>query len=329
MRARAHHNGAMSPIHPLVRASSTAIPHGRTARRLEWPMLPPYVRETITERLGSPVVSADSAGAGFTPGFASVLTCEDGTRHFVKAASRKAQAPFADAYREEARQLRGLPGGLPVPRLWWSFEDALWVVLALEHLPGTNPARPWTRPDLDLTLDTLEELAERLTPPPLPLPEFADELAGSLACWDGLARRSPDLPHLEEARALAEGFADVTAGDALVHTDVRDDNVVLARGRAFLCGWNWPTRGAAWIDSVALLVAVHGDGHDADEILRTRRLTRHVDAGHVDALLALLAGFFLEQAAQPAPNSSPYLRAHQRWYGDATWSWLSARRGWI
>lgn len=319
----------MSPIQPLVTASSTAIPHGRTARRLEWPLLPPYLREEIARRLGSPVVSAHSAGAGFTPGFASVLTCEDGTRHFVKAASKKAQRPFADAHREEIRRLRALPGGLPVPRLRWSFEDDLWVALGLEHLPGRNPARPWTRPDLDLTLDALEVVAERLTPPPLPLPAFADELVGSLTCWDRLARRSPDLAHLEEARALAEGFTDVTAGDTLVHTDVRDDNVVLARGRAFLCDWNWPTRGAAWIDTVALLVAVHGDGHDADAILGARRLTRDVDPDDVDALLALLAGFFLERAAQPVPNSSPYLRAHQRWYGDAAWSWLSTRRGWI
>ena len=43
------------------------------------------------------------AGSGFTPGFASVLVCEDGSRHFVKAASVKAQRLFADSYREEAR----------------------------------------------------------------------------------------------------------------------------------------------------------------------------------------------------------------------------------
>lgn len=319
----------MSPIIPAARASSTAIPHGRTARRLEWPLLPPYLREVIAQRLGSPVVAADSAGAGFTPGFASVLTCEDGSRHLVKAASRKAQAPFADAHRAEVRNLRGLPAGLPLPRLRWTFEDDLWVVLALEHLPGGNPGRPWARPDLDLTLDALEELADALTPPPLPLPALADELAGSLACWARLARRPGDHPHLEEARVLAEGFAEVTAGDTVVHTDVRDDTVVLAHGRAHLGDWSWAARGAAWVDTVALLVAAHGDGHDADAILRRRRLTRDVDPAHVDALVALLAGFFLEQAGRPVPNSSPYLRAHQQWYADATWSWLSARRGWI
>lgn len=317
----------MSPIKVAVTASSDAVPHGRTARRLEWPLLPPYLRDLVGTRLGSPVVSASSAGAGFTPGFASVLTCEDGTRHFVKAASKKAQRPFADAYREEARNLRSLPSALPVPRLSWSHEDDLWVVLVLEHVAGANPVRPWVASELDRCLDTLEVLAG---PPasPLPLAPLADELAESVRCWDGLVRRDPGRPHHEEARRLAQGYAEAVAGDTLVHTDVRDDHLILTAGRALVCGWNWPARGAAWVDTVTLLVSAHGDGLDADALLAARPLTRDVDPGHVDALLALLAGFFLDQAGRPVPNSSPWLRAHQQWYADATWSWLARRRGW-
>ncbi len=93
-------------------------PAGRTARRLEWRFLPPEVRALVEERCGSPVVEAESQGGGFTPGFASVLTCEDGSRHFVKAASTQAQRPFAEAYREEARKLRALPADLPAARRW-------------------------------------------------------------------------------------------------------------------------------------------------------------------------------------------------------------------
>jgi len=86
-----------------VTAIPTTIPHGRTAQRLTWPHLPPGVRAYIEHRCGSPVVDAASQGGGFTPGFASVLTCADGSRHFVKAASTKAQKLFAGSYREEAR----------------------------------------------------------------------------------------------------------------------------------------------------------------------------------------------------------------------------------
>ena len=103
----------MSPITSTVPTRGTPIPHGRTARRLEWPLLPPATRALVERRLGSKVVSATSSGAGFTPGHASVLTCEDGSRHFVKAASTRAQRMFAEAYREESRKLRALPPEAP------------------------------------------------------------------------------------------------------------------------------------------------------------------------------------------------------------------------
>lgn len=318
----------MSPITSTVPTRGTPIPHGRTARRLEWPLLPPTTRALVERRLGSKVVSAKSSGAGFTPGLASVLTCEDGSRHFVKAASKKAQRPFADAYREEIRKLHALPDDLPVPRLLWSHEDDLWVVLELEHVDGTLPARPWRPTELDAALDTLEVLAERLTPPPLRLRTFADDFAECLAGWDHVRRVDPDRPHLDEAAGLAGRFRTTTAGTTLVHTDVRDDNLLLSDGRALVCDWNWPAVGAAWIDTVLLLISVHGDGLDADAVLRRRTLTRDVPDDDVDSLLALMAGFFLERRDQPTPNSSPYLRVHQSWYAEAAWSWLAKRRGW-
>ena len=42
------------------------------------------------------MATATSQNSGFTPGFASVLECEDGSRHFVKAASVRAQRMFAE-----------------------------------------------------------------------------------------------------------------------------------------------------------------------------------------------------------------------------------------
>jgi aminoglycoside phosphotransferase (APT) family kinase protein len=318
----------MSPITSSTSPRGGVVPHGRTARRLEWPLLPPMLRSMIARRLGSPVVSAASAGAGYTPGFASVLTCADGSRHFVKAASKKAQKVFADSYREEARKLGALPAGLPVPRLLWTHEDDLWVVLEVEYVDGTNPPRPWTTAGLDACLDSLEVLAGRLTPPPLRLATFAEDFGDLLAGWDHVRRVQPDLPHLEEAAAIASRFREATAGDTLVHTDARDDNFILAGDRALLCDWNWPVVGAAWIDTVSLLISAHGEGIDADAIVAARAVTRDADPEHIDSYLALIAGYFFERRVQPAPNSSPYLRVHQSWYAEATWSWLSSRRGW-
>jgi aminoglycoside phosphotransferase (APT) family kinase protein len=313
----------------------TTIPHGCTARRLEWPHLPPYVRTMIEEHCGSPVTTADSQGAGFTPGFASVLTCEDGSRHFVKAASTKAQRMFAEAYRVEARMLRALPESAPAPRLLWLHDDDDWVVLGIEHVEARQPGRPWRETDLRRCVEMLERMAAALTPPPpdLTADDFATEFDGWPAYWDELRRSVPDLPliaeRLDEAAGLAARFREVTAGSTVVHTDVRDDNLMLATdGRVLLCDWNWPVVGAPWLDTLFLMIGARGDGLDVDRALASAALTRDVPAEAVDIVLALVTGYFLTSAAQPVPPTSPYVRDAQRWQGEVCWRWLCERRGW-
>ena len=177
------------------------IPHGRTARRIEWTHLPPAVRGAV-EGLGSPVATAESRTSGFTPGLASVLTCEDGSRHFVKAASNKAQRMFAEAYREEARKLEALPPEAPAARLEWTLDVDDWFVLGLEHIESRQPRRPWKQSDLDASLDALELVAELLTPPPatLELDDLGTEFAAFPGYWDHLRTHGPDLPQLERGR---------------------------------------------------------------------------------------------------------------------------------
>jgi len=312
-----------------VPAIPTPFPHGRTARRLEWPHLPPVVRGLIEERCGSAVVTAESQGGGFTPGFASVLTCADGSRHFVKAASTAAQRMFAQSYRIEAQKLTALPETVPAPRLLWS-QDGDWVVLGLEYVESSAPKRPWRRAELDACLDALETVAEQLTPVPdgLSLDPIEEELAAWPALWDEV-RLTHDLPRAEEAAALAASFAEAAGGETVVHTDIRDDNVlVTADGRALFCDWNWPVVGADWLDSLILLIGPRGDGVDVDAVLAERRLLRDVPPDDVDRVLALLCGYFLKSAGDPVPPTSPHLRQAQHWQGEVVWDWLSERRGW-
>jgi hypothetical protein len=302
-------------------------PPTATSRRLEWPFLPPHLRAYVERRCGAPVVEALSQTSGFTPGFASVLVCEDGSRHFVKAASVKAQRMFADSYREEGRKLAALPPSVPAPRLRWMLDDD-WVVLGIEHVEAMPPARPWSRTDLEATLDALEVVADELTPAPMSLDTFEQEFASFLDGWTHV-RSAHDLPHADEAEALARRYAEVCAGDTLVHTDVRADNVLLdAAGKAWLVDWNWPVTGAPWLDSLFTLIGPRCDGLDVDAVMASRRLLRDVPAEAVDIVLALVTGYFLAAGDQPAPATSPYLRDHQRWQGEVCWDWLAERRGW-
>ncbi len=317
---------------PLSLDAAEPVPHGRTARRLEWQHLPPSVRSLVEERLGSPVATAVSQGSGFTPGFASRLIGVDGQRLFVKAASKQAQRQIAASYAEEVRKLGLLPlHRLPATQLLWSDEDDQWILLGFACVDGAPPRRPWTTVELDQCLAALVEVAEVMTtiPAGLGLVPLHEDLPTLVSGWDLVAGDEPDWPHLAELRALAHSFADLPDAEHFVHADGRDDNfLVTGDGRAVLCDWNWPGLGPRWLDVAMLLVSAHGDGADADSRLASNPLTADVPADHVDAWLAALGGFMTEADRRPVPTSSPYLGVHRRWWAAAAWSWLSLRRGW-
>ena len=86
------------------------------------------------------------------------------------------------------------------------------------------------------------------------------------------------------------------AGETLVHTDVRDDNILLtADGRALLCDWNWPMVGAAWLDTLFLLIGPRGDGLDVEAVLAGHPLLSAVPAEDIDIVLALVDGLLPQE----------------------------------
>jgi len=116
-------------------------------------------------------------------------------------------------------------------------------------------------------------------------------------------------------------------GSTLVHGDLRDDNVIMGRdGRVWVCDWNFPAVGPAWVDAVTLAISMHGDGLDADALLEESGAVAAGD-DRVDVFLATLLGYFARAGQQPVPDTSPYLRQAQNWYGDVVADWLARRRG--
>jgi Ser/Thr protein kinase RdoA (MazF antagonist) len=311
---------------PVGVAAVPPLPHGRTARRLTWRFLPADVRALVEEDLGARVVHAESKDSGFTPGLASVVTAANGAQLFLKAASTVAQKGFADDYRLEARRREALGDAVPAPALRWVSDDD-WVVLAFEAVDGRPPLRPWRPDELARTLDLAEEIARATTvvPPGLDLAPLWEEIPRLLSGWDEV----PEWPHRDEAAALARRCPDVRDADRFLHADLRDDNVLLCGdGRTLACDWNWPALGPAWLDLVLLLVSAHGEGHDAEAMLRSSELTRKVEPEEIDAWLAAYCGFMLSSRGRPVPRNSPYLRIHAAWHAEATWAWLAQRRGW-
>jgi hypothetical protein len=322
----------------VVTRDGRVLPVRATARRPHWADLPAAARDAITLRLASEVISTSSTGIGFTPGFASRLDLTDGRRVFVKAASEADDGRYgwtlSDAYREEIRKLRALPSDLPAPALLWTVDDDIagvrWVILCLEYVDGAPPRRPWQLDELRLVTDALARIAPLLAEVPhgLVLPLFAEEF-GAVDAWvSRVFERDGPTRWLEEVATLARESSTCCAGSAVVHLDLRDDNILIGRGgRVWICDWNWPLLGAPWLDLVTLLLAAAGDGLDADAVLATHPLTRNVEPRSIDAWLATLWLYFTTSMELPVPEHSPHLRDHQLWYADATGDWLHHRLG--
>ena len=315
-----------------------SVPFGATAARPTWDALPSEVRARIEGRAGSPVLQAISQGSGFTSGFASRLLLADGTRLFVKAASFELSPVAHPSYVHEAAVVAALLDAVPAPRVRWVEHVGTWVVLGIDDVEAASPQRPWIAGELDLVLAALTELAEALTPVPTSLGIITDlsDYDDEMSFWrkrsagdEGAAARG--LPpewsaRVDELAALEAEWVVLCSGDTAAHFDLRDDNVLItADGDVLVCDWNWLTRGACWLDLAALLVSAHGDGYDADALWRSHPLSAGVPDRALDSFLVALSGLFVEYAAHGQDERSPWLRAHQAWWRDASLSWLRLR----
>ncbi len=312
-----------------------SIPVGATAQRPEWSDLPATVRSPVVDVLGSAVVEAESQRSGFTPGFASRLSLADGRTVFVKAANSR--SPWlVESYALEAVNLELLPAGIPAPRVRRRLDltdgDIGWLILIFDDVSGRPPSRPWKWVEAERVLAAVRELSVALTPAPPGRPwngfvaEFFPDPPGM---FDQIAARGllPDLAG--RVRELGMSAVDSVGGDTLVHSDLRDDNVILTdTGGVWVCDWNWPTRGPIWVDMLTVAIAMVGDGLDGDRILGESGLTADTDANLIDGVLALLLGYWLTAGSETPADSSPFLRTHQTWYARVTEGWLRHRRGW-
>ncbi|MFU8874807.1 phosphotransferase family protein [Micromonospora sp. SL4-19] len=333
----------MAPVrqHGPVRATSLPpVPYDATAVRPDWAELPAGLRDALAARLGGPPVAVRVARAGFTRGFAAVLTGPDGSRVFVKAAALAEQRHLVDWYAHEAAILARLPAGLPVARPRWALTEAGWYALGLDAVDGRTPGLPWDPAELDAALAAYDEVAAALADPPaelvaLGLPRLADLARDDILWWGEVAagrEPTPELPawaplsELVELESHLPGYAE---HGGLAHGDLRVDNLLLdAGGRAWICDWNWLCHGPAWFDLASLLITGYASGLDADAAFATHPASAGAPADALDVTLAALAGYFLTSAAAGPSTASPHIRSHQRWSGDQALGWLAARRGW-
>lgn len=300
--------------------------------RIRWEQLPTQVRHGVEEILGSPVVQARSQPGGYSPGTADRLMTAAGGRAFVKAVSPAQNPDTPGIHRTEAAVCRQFPDDLPTAGFLGLYDDGEWVALVLEDVEGRHPTTPWQPDELEGTLDALATLARRLTPSPVTgVPTATAAVAPLFGGWAKLADDPPEglgpweTTHLDELVELSRAGVEAMAGDTLANLDVRADNLLIRPdGEVVVVDWPQACTGPPWLDTLILLadVNLHGD-HDVDAL--AERWAADACRAEVDAFLAGLAGFFLDQARRPSPQGLPTVRHVQQVQGVATLDWLRRR----
>jgi len=304
--------------------------------RVAWEQVPGPVRAAIEGVCGARVAQAQTQAGGFSPGLAARVRCENGARFFVKAVSAQANPDTPGLHRQEGRVLGALgpliaSRHLPIPRLHGVVEEPPWVALVLDDVAGRQPALPWRAAELAQVVAVLDDLADALTPAPAAVPDVAERLGGEFTGWRTLAA-SPghdrldqwSRQHLELLAGMEPAWAEHTAGDTLLHADIRADNLLIAGRGPVVVDWPWACRGAAFVDVVlfAPSVAMQGGPPPADLIASSR----HGRAASREALAALacgMAGYLTERALRPPPPGLPTVRAFQAAQGAVTRRWLA------
>jgi len=211
-----------------------------------------------------------------------------------------------------------------MPELLGWFDDAGTTLLAIEDLGDAHWPPPWSPEHIAAVRVALD--AVHRTPPPAGLP-LLDGLRDRLDGWPDVARDSEPflstgvcsrewldaaLPLLLETSAATE-----LSGDALLHLDVRSDNLCFRDGQTLLVDWNLACVGNPLIDVVGWLPSLRLEhGPEPWEIVPDS-----------SGLAALLAGFFAARAGLPPPATAPNVRDFQRRQAEVALRWAARELG--
>ena len=306
-----------------------------TQARPRWYDLPAPVRVEAEHRFEAAVTDEWPQTGGYTPGVASRLELSDGRRVFLKAIP--ARHRLVGTYRNEAAVAACLPIGVPAPHLWWSADIDGWWLAVFDDIDGGHPDVSPGSVQLPAVLATVAALDAMLTPCPHPTaPLVAAEFGPLFTGWRTLAEQPTagldawSATHLDELDNLESQCLEAMAGDTLLHTDLRPDNLMIGHddGQVLVIDWAWPARGAAWVDVAFLVPQLILAGHTpqaAQEAVSEVPAWRAADPDAVTSFAAALTGLW-ESAWRTDTN--PGLLDYHRHAARAGQAWTAHRTGW-
>ena len=242
----------------------------------------------------------------------------------MKAATDELTASWL---RDEHLAYSLLRGSSFMPAYVGFFDDGERPVLALEDLSPAAWPPPWDAERIEAVLGCLRLVAA--ADPPADLPLAADDHLQLRDGWAELEREAgaflslglcsqawfdANLPTLRSA-----GEAAPLAGEALLHFDVRSDNLcVRPEGSATLVDWNWTSVGNPEIDIAFWLPSLEAEGGPAPETV--------LPAASPE-LVACWAGFLCSHAARPPIETAPNVRSAQLRQARSALPWATRALG--
>ena len=178
---------------------------------------------------------------------------------------------------------------------------------------------------MDAVLACLEKVAA--PPPPPDLPRAADsqfDFQGWIEIEDDpepfLALGLCSSAWLDAALPILRFATEIAPldGDALMHFDVRSDNLCIRDGRAVLIDWNFACVGNPLADVACWLPSLHAEGGPAPDVI--------LPEGAAE-LAALLAGYFGAHAARPEIPEAPHVRTLQLRQARTALPWAARALG--
>jgi thiamine kinase-like enzyme len=253
---------------------------------------------------------------GYSTAERYTVTLEDGRRVFVKTADAEHMAAWL---RREHEVYASLQGSF-IPELIGFDDDGTRPVLVIEDLSHADWGQQWTPERISLVRAALDEL--HACPAPPNTGPFRETDAGWFDRWDAVAAEPEPFLSLgfrsrawldERLPAISEAADAVPVdGDAIVHLDVRSDNLCTLGDRAVLVDWNWVSFAAPELDLAAWACSLALEGGPPPwELLPDS-----------PGFAAFLAGVFAAVAGLPPPETAPTVREFQARQLAVALDWL-------
>lgn len=255
----------------------------------------------IADLTGQEVDRLHPVQGGYTNACRRIVRFRDGKTAFAKCATDRRTS---ECLHSEISIYRQLSGDFMADVLAWDDEEP--PLLIMEDLTGNAWPPPWTPARVDMVLDSLATIhGSRAS-----VPEYQDvfahrgwhEVAAHPEAFLSIRVASESwlktcLPALLKAHDRVE-----PEGKALVHLDVRSDNICFRAGRAVLIDWHNACFGNPDLDIAFWLPGLrHEGGPSPQDIL--------ANAGH---LASYVTGYFASRAGLPDLPHTPLLRKLQR-----------------